>query len=91
MPPLAAPTVSADGTKQFSLTMQAGRTAMLVIGERHLSTVLTEYTEHYNRHRPHQSLDQRPPDPPPVTNLGAARVRRRPIMGGLINEYSQAA
>ncbi|MFC5001840.1 integrase core domain-containing protein [Dactylosporangium cerinum] len=71
--------------------MQAGRTAMLVIGERHLSTVLTEYTEHYNRHRPHQSLDQRPPDPPPVTNLGAARVRRRPIMGGLINEYSQAA
>jgi hypothetical protein len=64
---------------------------MLVIGERHLSTVLGEYTEHYNRHRPHQSLDQRPPDPPPpVTNLGA-RVRRRLIMGGLINEHSQAA
>ncbi|GAA3212482.1 multicopper oxidase domain-containing protein [Dactylosporangium siamense] len=29
VPPLLAPTVSADGTKQFSLTMQAGRTAIL--------------------------------------------------------------
>ncbi|MEV0136621.1 integrase core domain-containing protein [Dactylosporangium sp. NPDC050688] len=64
---------------------------ILIAGERHLLRVLTEYTEHYNRHRPHQSLDQQPPNPPPVADLGAARVRRRPVLGGLINEYSQAA
>ncbi|MEV4135101.1 integrase core domain-containing protein [Dactylosporangium sp. NPDC049742] len=65
---------------------------MLIAGERHLLRVLTEYTEHCNRRRPHQSLEQQPPNPPPpVADLGAARVRRRPVLGGLINEYSQAA
>jgi transposase InsO family protein len=65
---------------------------MLIVGQRHLATVLTEYTRHYNEHRPHRSLGQRPPNPPPQTrDLTAARVQRRPILGGLINEYSQAA
>jgi hypothetical protein len=65
---------------------------MLIAGERHLTSVLTEYTTHYNGHRPHRSLGQQPPNPPPqVVDLNADRVRRRPILGGLINEYSQAA
>ena len=34
---------------------------MLIVNERHLSKILTEYTEHYNVHRPHQSRSQRPP------------------------------
>jgi hypothetical protein len=38
---------------------------MLIVGDRHLTTVLTEHTHHYNDHRPHRSLDQRPPNPPP--------------------------
>jgi hypothetical protein len=65
---------------------------MLIAGERHLTRVLTEYTEHYNSHRPHRALEQQPPNPPPpqVVDLNAARVRRRPILGGLINEYKQA-
>ncbi|NJC85344.1 transposase [Planosporangium mesophilum] len=54
--------------------------------------ILSEYTRHYNGHRPHRSLGQRPPDPPTrVVGLNAARVQRRPILRGLINEYSQAA
>jgi len=65
---------------------------MLIVGERHLATVLAEYVSHYNGHRPHRSLDQRPPNPPPqVVDLTVARVHRRPILGGLINEYSRAA
>jgi hypothetical protein len=67
---------------------------MLIAGERHLTSVLTEYSAHYNGHRPHRSLDQQPPNPPPqVVDLGTrtVQVRRRPILGGLINEYSQAA
>ena len=65
---------------------------ILITGERHLATVLTEYTHHYNEHRPHRSLRQRPPRPPSeVADFAATGVRRRPILGGLINEYSQAA
>ena len=65
---------------------------MLIAGERHLSSVLTEYTAHCNGHRPHRSLGQQPPNlPSPVVDLAAARVERRPILGGLINEYTQAA
>jgi hypothetical protein len=65
---------------------------MLIVGERHLVAVLREYVAHYNGHQPHRSLGQRPPNPPPhVVDLVTARVHRRPILGGLINEYSQAA
>jgi putative transposase len=55
--------------------------------------VLGEYVEHYNRHRPHQSLDQQPPHPPtPVTwpHTGSAILCRH-VLGGLINEYERAA
>jgi hypothetical protein len=68
---------------------------ILIYNTRHLLTVQREYLAHYNQHRPHQARGQRPPDretlPPPVTDLDARRVRRRKILGGLVNEYSQAA
>ena len=35
---------------------------ILILGERHLLLVLREFLTHYNRHRPHQSRQQRPPD-----------------------------
>jgi transposase InsO family protein len=65
---------------------------MLIFNERHLRAVLTEYIRHYNHHRPHRSLHQRPPEPhPQVIDFEQARISRRKILGGLINEYSQVA
>jgi hypothetical protein len=65
---------------------------MLIYDERHLRSVLSEYAGHYNRHRPHQSRQQRPPDqetqPADPLNLP---VRRRKVLGGVISEYYQAA
>jgi putative transposase len=69
---------------------------ILIAGPRHLLAVLDEYVAHYNQHRPHRARNLRPPDADdmvtaPVTDLAAARIRRRKILGGLIHEYEQAA
>jgi putative transposase len=64
---------------------------MLIVGERHLAEVLSEYVARSNGHRPHRSLDRQPPNPPQVVDLTSSRVQRGPILGGLINEYPQAA
>jgi putative transposase len=66
---------------------------MLIFGRRHLRHVLAEYVRHYNERRPHRALDLSPPRPPvTVIDLEAQRrIRRKPILGGLINEYERAA
>ena len=65
---------------------------MLIFGERHLRKVLAAYAAHYNSQRPHRALQLRPPRPQssvPEPVLG--RIRRRPVLGGLINNYEPAA
>jgi putative transposase len=65
---------------------------MLIFGERHLRQVLAVYAAHYNARRPHRALRLRPPRPTsPVPSPVDGRIRRRPILGGLINEYEAAA
>jgi len=70
---------------------------MLILSEAHLRAVLIEYQVHYNTARPHQGIAQRVPgcecEVPGVTavNLDVQRIRRKSILNGLINEYSQAA
>src|ERR1022692_1476997 len=69
---------------------------ILIIGPRHLVPILDRYAVHYNQHRPHRARSLRPPDrdetaPAAVTDLTAARIRRRRILGGLISEYERAA
>ena len=65
---------------------------MLILGERHLRSVLAEYAPHYNGHRPHQGLQQEPPlrEPGQVVDI-TARIERRQVLGGLISEYRRAA
>jgi putative transposase len=64
---------------------------MLIFDGRHLRTVLGEYADHFNRHRPHRSLDLRAPtDDPNVIPLPVGRIERHQVLGGLINEYDRA-
>src|ERR1700726_491964 len=66
---------------------------ILIVNEAHLRTVLTEYVTHYNSARPHQGIGQRVPDDDPdqpdavVLDLDTARIHRRPVLGGITNEY----
>ena len=59
---------------------------------RHLRTILAQYEAHYNGRRPHRSRQLHPPRPDhPPADRSYERIRRRPVLGGLINEYERAA
>jgi putative transposase len=65
---------------------------VLILGERHLRSIVAEYVRHYNDHRPHQALRQEPPlcEPRHAVDITAG-IERRQVLGGLISEYRGAA
>ena len=79
--------------ERFVLTARTEVTdRMLIFGERHLRTILAQYATHYNGRRPHRGRQLRPPRPDhPVADLSRKRIQRRPVLGGLVNEYERAA
>jgi transposase InsO family protein len=67
---------------------------LLILNRRHLEHVLRVYVDHYNRERPHRSLDLKAPmaDPSvPGRRCSPSEVQRRDRLGGLIHEYYEAA
>ncbi len=67
---------------------------LLIINQAHLRSVLAEYAAYYNHRRPHQGREQGPPMPltaAPTLPATPAQIRRRPVLGGLINDYDVAA
>ena len=69
---------------------------ILIVHERHLRQILTNYLHHFNAARPHRTLAQLTPpqaetQPPPVINIADHPVRRKPILDGLTSEYQIAA
>ena len=80
-------------TERFVLTARTEVTdRMLIFGQRHLWATLAQYEAHYNGRRPHPSRQLLPPRPDhPVADLSQERIKRRPVLGGLINEYERAA
>ena len=66
----------------------------LIWNQRHLMTVLREYEDFYNMHRPHRTLNQAAPLRPlpnGVIDLDHFRVRCRDRVGGVIHEYRLVA
>jgi hypothetical protein len=69
-------------------TLQQIRNLLMDPGDR----LLAEFEAHYNGRRPHRCRQLRPPRPDhPVADLSRKRINRRPVLGGLINEYERAA
>ncbi len=90
--PPRSPKVNAY-SERFVLTARTEVTdRVLIFGQRHPRTILTQYAAHYNGRRSHRSLLLHPPRPDhPPADLSRERVRRRPVPGGLINDYERAA
>jgi len=88
--PPQAPRANAHAERRVRTVRRECLDRILVYNTRHLLAVLGEYLAHYNQHRPHQGRGQRPPDrdtlPAPVAELDAWRIRRRKILGDLVNE-----
>ncbi|MHB8589704.1 MAG: integrase core domain-containing protein [Candidatus Dormibacteraceae bacterium] len=62
---------------------------IIVLNERHLLTLLTEFVGYYNRDRPHRTLELEAPVPRPPMSGGV--VVSRAILGGLHHAYGRAA
>ena len=91
--PVRAPRANAIAERWVGSARRECLDQMLIADERHLWLVLGEYTDHYNGHRPHRSLQQDPPAGrlhPPV-EMSNMRVLRRDRLGGFIREYTQVA
>ncbi len=79
--------------ERFVRTVRAELTdRILIFSQRHLHLVLTEYVRHYNGRRPHRARELHPPQPThPVADLSHERIKRQPVLGGLINDYERVA
>jgi putative transposase len=65
---------------------------VLILGERHLRSVLAKYAQHYNGHRPNQSLQQESPRRQPGNAINiSVRIERGQVLSGLISEYRRTA
>jgi len=62
---------------------------MIILNEKHLMSVLTEFVEYYNTSRTHLSLDKDAPVHRSTQIKG--RITSKPILGGLHHIYSRAA
>jgi transposase InsO family protein len=93
--PIRAPNANAHAERWVGTVRAECLDWILIRGRRHLERVLREYVLHYNDHRPHRAMGLYPPaDWGGGPNLEARHqnaIRRRPILGGLINEYGAAA
>jgi transposase InsO family protein len=91
--PVRAPRANAYAERWVGTVGRELLDRMLIVGCRQLRSVLAQYSNHYNVHRPHRALGQAPPLDPdgPAVLASAGRVLRRDRLGGLIHEYAQVA
>jgi putative transposase len=93
--PIQAPNANAVAERWVGTARRECLDHLLIVGRRQLVRVLHLYVEHYNRHRPHRSLDLSAPERSEryreAEPLLAGQLRRRDVLGGLINEYDHAA
>lgn len=89
--PYRAPNANAFAERWVRTVREECLDHLLILSERHLRRVLSEYVQYYNHRRPHQGIGQRIPVIPislseNPTSLSAP-VHRRDVLGGIIHDY----
>ena len=77
------------------LKQPEGLPRTIIWNHRQLERLVVDYIAHYNQHRPHRSLHQRPPEasdkPPAAPPATVTAFRSTRCDCGLINQYQNAA
>jgi putative transposase len=91
--PVRAPRAKAHAERWVGSLRRECLDRILVLGRRQLEQVVRTYISHHNEHRPHRSLEQRPPlaTSPPAGQPPPSAIRRRDRLGGLLHEYHAIA
>jgi putative transposase len=63
----------------------------LIFGERHLRLIRAEYEAQLQRTTPSSQPAPAARTDHPAADLSQRRIKRRPVLDGLINEYKRAA
>ena len=87
--PIRAPRANSIAERVVRTLRQECLDHVIVLNERHLRALLTEYVLYYNNERPHRSLALESPVPREVIREGP--IVSRPILGGLHHTYARAA
>jgi transposase InsO family protein len=87
--PVASPRANAVVQRFLGTLRRECLDHLIILDEQHLRSVLGEFVQCYNLHRPHRTLRLETPVPArrPVEGL----VRSRPVLGGLHHVYERAA
>ena len=88
--PARAPNANSHAERWIRSARSECLDKIIVVNQAHLRSVLTEYIEFYNTRRPHQGIGQQSP----IIRLPEKReglVQRRPVLGGIINDYYRMA
>lgn len=82
--PPRCPQANAHAERFVGTVRRDATDRLLIINERHLRAVLNRY----NHRRPHRAQQLARPRPDqPIAEPDCTSIRRRPILGDLINEY----
>jgi putative transposase len=84
-----APNMNSIAERFVQSVRREGLDFFLVISEKQIRGILTEYIEYYNTLRPHQGIDQ--DIPKGYTPRSEGKVRQTPILGGLCYHYERQA
>jgi putative transposase len=88
--PYRTPTANAFAERWVRSVREEILDKLLIVNQAHLQRVMTEYTDYFNRARPHQGIEQRCPIPI-ERGRRAGAVKRRDVLGGIIHDYDRDA